>query len=141
VASMSTSTSKKSTSARSPGRFHSAIAALIRVTPTWWPQPRQPVQPRGGQPLLAPGPLGRFGEQGLHAPADLVPHGARSGRRQDGPNRHRLVEILPHRDPPLPQHFAPGDMHSIHPEHPLSEPRISRSSKSAHALEGVSWTP
>ena len=105
---------------------------------------QQPVQARGGQPLLAPGPLLRLGQQRLHPLADHVPHrpGPRPGLRL--PRGDRLLQVLADRDarqpqlagdrplrPPLHQHLVSDDMHLIHPEHPFSEPRIPRSGKSA----------
>ena len=102
------------------------------------------MQARGGQPLLAPGPLLRLGQQGLHPLADHVPHRPGPGPGLHLPRGGRLLQVLADRDarqpqlagdrplrPPLHQHLVSDNMHLIHPEHPFSEPRIARSGKSA----------
>ena len=100
--------------------------------------PQQLVESRGGQPLLAPSPPHRFGEQHLHAVGDRIPDRPGPSRGLRLPTGDRLIHVFPNRDtrqpqfagdrplgPPLNQHLMSNHMHEIHPEHPPANPGSS----------------
>ena len=103
------------------------------MTPTRWPSAdQQLVQPRGRQLLLAAGPLRRFGQQRLHPRAAPPPRPAAAAALVSFRTGHRLLEILPDRQPRNPelfrdlplraalhQHLVTNDMYLVHLEHPF----------------------
>ena len=104
---------------------------------------QQFVQPRRGEPLLAAGPLTRFGQQRF----DAHPHGLPDGSRPrlclsafrngvgevfpDGPARNpQLFRDLP-RGAALYQDFMTNDVYLVHPEHPFQRTRSQRFGQAA----------
>jgi hypothetical protein len=100
---------------------------------------QQLVEPCRRELLLAAGPPAGLGQQRLHARTHRVPHRSRARLRLPS-HRHRLRQVLLHRQPREPQllrnlplrpafhqHLVTNDMDLIHSQHPPSGPEAHAS--------------